>query len=63
MQTISQTQNRAAKEKKNPSIEIQSLWTPLTQLGEQLNLALVIEDCRMIISLRKYFVLFPIEIL
>lgn len=43
MQTISQTQNRAAKEKKPSSIEVQSLWTPLTQLGEQLTLALVFE--------------------
>lgn len=41
METISQTQNRAAKEKKTSSIEVQSLWTPLTQLGEQLTIALV----------------------
>jgi len=41
IQTISQTQNRAAKDKKSTSIEVQSLWTPLTQLGDQLTLALV----------------------
>ncbi len=41
IQTISQTQNRAAKDKKASSTEVQSLWTPLTQLGEQLTLALV----------------------
>jgi len=40
IQLIGQTQNYAAKEKKNATIDVQSLWTPLTQLGEQLNLAL-----------------------
>ncbi|CAF3384447.1 unnamed protein product [Rotaria sp. Silwood1] len=40
IQTISQRQNRAAEDKKVSLIEVQSLWSPLTQLGEQLTLAL-----------------------
>ncbi|CAF3882877.1 unnamed protein product [Rotaria sp. Silwood2] len=40
LQSISQRQNRAAEDKKISLIEVQSLWTPLTQLGEQLTLAL-----------------------
>jgi hypothetical protein len=40
MQTISQTQNQAVKDKKSASIDTQSLWNPITQLGEQLTLAL-----------------------
>lgn len=43
IQTISEKQNRAAEEKKTSLVEVQSLWTPLTQLGEQLTLALVCE--------------------
>ncbi len=42
MQTISQTQNRAAKDKRTSAVDIQSLWSPLTQLGDQLSLALVL---------------------
>jgi hypothetical protein len=61
MQTLSQTQNRAAKEKKTSSIEIQSLWTPLTQLGEQLTLALVIKRKKKEIF-SNYFLLNFIEI-
>jgi hypothetical protein len=61
MQTLSQTQNRAAKEKKTSSIEIQSLWTPLTQLGEQLTLALVIKR-KQKETFSNYFLLNFIEI-
>ncbi|CAF0865884.1 unnamed protein product [Adineta ricciae] len=46
MQTISQTQNRAAREKKASAVELQSLWTPLTQLGEQLSFALRLTNQR-----------------
>lgn len=44
VQTISQTQNRAAKDKKTPTVDVQTLWTPLNQLGEQLSLALVFKS-------------------
>ncbi|CAF0797115.1 unnamed protein product [Rotaria sordida] len=40
IQAIGQRQNRAAEDKKVSSLEVQSLWTPLTELGEQLTLAL-----------------------
>ncbi|CAF1482564.1 unnamed protein product [Rotaria magnacalcarata] len=40
VQAVSQRQNRAAEEKKISAIEVQSFWAPLTQLGEQLTLAL-----------------------
>lgn len=41
LQAISQTQNRAAKDKKMTPVDFQNLWSPLAQLGEQLSLALV----------------------
>jgi hypothetical protein len=55
IETISQTQNRAAKDKKTSSIEVQSLWTPLTQLGEQLTLALVFYSKSLKIDYRFFF--------
>ena len=62
IQTISQTQNRAAQDKKISAVDIQSLWTPLTQLGEQLTLALVYDRSSHCSPKNKPFVFF-LEIL
>lgn len=38
---LAEAQNRATKEKQTSLADIQSMWNTLSQLGEQLNLALV----------------------